>query len=681
MKAVKKVTYRILSACAGIGYGFPESSFREALKSKIDLIAADAGSVDPGPYYLGKGVSYMEKPQTKRDFAFMLEAAIQQGCPLIIGSCGLAGDTPNLEFMLDIVQEVFEELSLRDIRVAVISGHVDNELLIGHMNDLKPLGKMPPLTESMIKNSAIVGQMGVAPFIKALEEEAQVILAGRSCDVAIFAADPIRRRIDPGLAFHAAHILECGAAAAEPSSGMDCLIGEFLDDESVIFIAPCPNRRTTIESIAAHTLFEEAHPLLQFYPEGVLSFLETEYFQHDIETAGLRKSVFIHRPLTLKLEGSERKGARIVSLFFCKSLDAIPDEYMVYGRNGVEPTPVGKEAAEIGLLLRVSGDEPDDVGQVATVLKSHFLHCEYAGRVATAGNLAFPLSPSKINYQDEHGHTICIVVGGTRDPFFQSSWDQIKDEALASVRRRMPECVDRCDIEIIIADRKRPLLFLETIADTEKQARQNHQKEIDKLETHLDDSLPAIQSVNVEDAFQWSLYHLLSAEALIKEQLFPITLFRTDGLKFQRLKEVYGSYTPIGLDHYNGELEEEKLASVEGVNHRQGPIAYRPLIEMAAGIRSKNAGVNRITYEVYFHLSDDYRQALDSGIFVKELIAGTLQIPLDQMMGSFRADACRAIKITAHRAVPSGTPGERDVFGAQQYANLLSLKVPIFGPP
>ena len=46
-------------------------------------------------------------------------------------------------------------------------------------------------------------------------------------------------------------------------------------------------------------------------------------------------------------------------------------------------------------------------------------------------------------------------------------------------------------------------------------------------------------------------------------------------------------------------------------------------------IRSKNAGVNRITYEIYFHSEDEYRQALDSGLFETGAIARILQIPLD----------------------------------------------------
>ncbi len=36
----------------------------------------------------------------------------------------------------------------------------------------------------------------------------------------------------------------------------------------------------------------------------------------------------------------------------------------------------------------------------------------------------------------------------------------------------------------------------------------------------------------------------------------------------------------------------------------------------------------------------------------------------------------RAIKFTVRRSRPSGSPGDSDVFGAQQYAPLLEIDVP-----
>jgi hypothetical protein len=329
-----------------MGYGFPEESFREAMKLKLDLIAADAGSMDPGPYYLGTGESYAEKPSLKRDFSLMLRGALEQKCPLMIGSCGLAGDTPNLNFMLDVAKEVFEELSVHDLKIAVINSHVDDDILIGHIDELVPLGQMPPLTADGIAACRKVAQMGIDPFISALAEGAQVVLAGRACDVAIFAADPVRRGIDPALAYHAGHILECGALACVPGSGSDCLIAEFTDESSVIFTAPNATRSATVYSVAAHSLYEKDDPALQYYPEGVLSFQNTDYFSAGERSAGIRNSSFWIKPLSMKIEGSRKAGERYVSLLFCKNPERIPDHYPVYGRNGVEPRFVKKDQSE-----------------------------------------------------------------------------------------------------------------------------------------------------------------------------------------------------------------------------------------------------------------------------------------------------------------------------------------------
>ncbi|HOA35093.1 MAG TPA: 3-methylaspartate ammonia-lyase, partial [Bacillota bacterium] len=49
----------LLSPTAILGYGFPESSFSRGLSLNPDLIAVDAGSTDPGPYYLGSGSSFV----------------------------------------------------------------------------------------------------------------------------------------------------------------------------------------------------------------------------------------------------------------------------------------------------------------------------------------------------------------------------------------------------------------------------------------------------------------------------------------------------------------------------------------------------------------------------------------------------------------------------------------------
>ena len=82
----------------------------------------------------------------------------------------------------------------------------------------------------------------------------------------------------PGLAYHVGHVLECGALACDPGSPSDCLVAEIYDDGSAVFIAPNPARRCTAYSIAAHSLYEESHPQLQYYPEGILVMEKTQFF-------------------------------------------------------------------------------------------------------------------------------------------------------------------------------------------------------------------------------------------------------------------------------------------------------------------------------------------------------------------------------------------------------------------
>jgi hypothetical protein len=125
-------------------------------------------------------------------------------------------------------------------------------------------------------HSTIVGQMGIHPVLSTLNSNAKYILACRSGGVALFAAGMLRRGIAPGLAYHVGHVLAGGALACDPGSSSDFLVAELYDDGRAGFISPDESRRCTPDSIAAHTLHGQAHPRLQFYPEGVLAMARTE---------------------------------------------------------------------------------------------------------------------------------------------------------------------------------------------------------------------------------------------------------------------------------------------------------------------------------------------------------------------------------------------------------------------
>ena len=101
----------VLSPTAILGYGFPEASFREGLSRRPCAIAVDAGSIDPGPYYLGAGKSFTDRGAVRRDLALMVEAGLDLSIPVLIGTAGGSGAATHLRWCLEIVQDVLLDLN------------------------------------------------------------------------------------------------------------------------------------------------------------------------------------------------------------------------------------------------------------------------------------------------------------------------------------------------------------------------------------------------------------------------------------------------------------------------------------------------------------------------------------------------------------------------------------------
>ena len=104
--------------------------------------------------------------------------------------------------------------------------------------------------------------------------------------------------------------------------------------------------------------------------------------------------------------------------------------------------------------------------------------------------------------------------------------------------------------------------------------------------------------------------------------------------------------------------------------------ATQPLSALAKTIRSKNAGVNKITFDVIFRDRENYERVKRSGVLTRESVAALYRIPLERISDFVEYDPAFAIKFTIFRLRPSGSAGDGDIFGAQQYAPLLSLVVP-----
>ena len=106
------------------------------------------------------------------------------------------------------------------------------------------------------------------------------------------------------------------------------------------------------------------------------------------------------------------------------------------------------------------------------------------------------------------------------------------------------------------------------------------------------------------------------------------------------------------------------------------PATQTRLSDLAKTIRSKNAGVNQITFDVIFRERAVYERVKRSGVLSRASICALYGIPDERIAAFVEYDPGNAIKFTIYRLQPSGSPGDPDIFGAQQYAPLLDLVVP-----
>lgn len=422
---------KVLSPTAILGYGFPEKSFARGMSKKPDVIAVDGGSTDPGPYYLGAGVSFTDRKAVKRDLKLMITAGKKANIPVLVGTAGGSGATVHLNWCAEIVEEIAKEEKL-NIKVALVNAEFTKKEILKKFES----GKVAPLfpaketsSKEIEATSRIVGQMGVEPIIKALETGADVVLAGRAYDPTVFAASAIKEGFDAGLAFHMGKILECASIATSPGSGSDCLLGIITKD--CFILEPLnPERKCTVTSVSAHTLYEKRDPCKLHGPGGLLDLTKTRFTQLDEHRVKVTGSKFIpDKKYTIKLEGAKLVGYRTISiagtrdpimiLQIDKILETIKDMvksnftdlnnddyqllFKIYGKNGVmgelEPEKEIK-SHELGIIIEVVANTQELANTICSFARSSMLHYGYPGRVATAGNLAFPYSPSDFKTGD-----------------------------------------------------------------------------------------------------------------------------------------------------------------------------------------------------------------------------------------------------------------------------------------
>lgn len=100
-----------------------------------------------------------------------------------------------------------------------------------------------------------------------------------------------------------------------------------------------------------------------------------------------------------------------------------------------------------------------------------------------------------------------------------------------------------------------------------------------------------------------------------------------------------------------------------------------PVADVAAYIRSKNAGPFRLTLDILFRQREVYEHVKKTDQVTRDLVARLYRIRPDAITDFVYFDPGKAVKITMRRPTSSGSPTDTDVYGAQQHAPLLAINV------
>lgn len=106
-------------------------------------------------------------------------------------------------------------------------------------------------------------------------------------------------------------------------------------------------------------------------------------------------------------------------------------------------------------------------------------------------------------------------------------------------------------------------------------------------------------------------------------------------------------------------------------------MSTKKLSELAKTIRSKNAGTDRITFDIIFREKENYELVINSGVLNKQLIMEIYGLQEEDIADFVEFAPAYAIKFTINRKIPSGSAGDSDVFGCQQYPPLLDIEIPV----
>jgi hypothetical protein len=431
---MESVTVITPTGCIG-NRGVDRTALEDAVANESpDVIAVDAGSGDCGPWYLGAGREHSPMANIAWDIAVLLECAAPNRIPVIIGSAGGSGARAHVDKTVDLVTRIAREKGYH-FKLAVIYSDVEHDFLLRRATDgvIEGSAKLSDgsllAAEDVAASDVIVGLMGVGPMIDALDQGADVVIAGRAVDAAVIAAYPIHRGFDRGLAYHMGDIMECAESCAEEirptlralGHNRIPIVGRITQD--AFFLKPAVSTLAcTPESCLMHSAYERTDMSVIKVPEGRVDRSVASYEVHDENTTRISGSSFIEEPFSILFEGVKQVGYRSIFPFGVRTQRMIEqlDEILAsvdeieqglfggtgkfrihwhrYGMDAVlQEAEPENQPYEVGVLADVVADTQELAHDVAYDLLTRIGFWRYPGRYTTAGNIAVTLSPAVID--------------------------------------------------------------------------------------------------------------------------------------------------------------------------------------------------------------------------------------------------------------------------------------------
>jgi hypothetical protein len=409
------------------------------------VIVADSGSCDIGPYPLGADSQASPEAWQRHDLEIILLAARRLGVPMIVGSASDTGTDRGVEQYVRLIRDIAAQHGLAPFSLAAIYSELSREEVLSRMAAgarVRGLDGRADADRALIERTdRIVAVMDAQPIAAALRAGAEVVIAGRASDCALFAAPILNAGISEATAYYAGKLMECASFCCEPFMGKESIFGRVAEDD-IRITALHPGQRCTPASLASHAMYERRDPFREHVLSGYVDMSQCRYEQLDAKTtrASGARWVPAAQPMA-KLEGAGKVGERRLAIvgmrdpYMIANIDkaiawararlaerfGTPEEggwqvfYHLYGRDGVmgpmDPSPPANPH-ELGIVVEALCSDAKRAEEICALAARNLFYArlpEVKGTAGAAALMADEVLAGKPGYEWTLNHVIPVA--------------------------------------------------------------------------------------------------------------------------------------------------------------------------------------------------------------------------------------------------------------------------------